>query len=553
MPVTHFIFITGGVVSSLGKGIASASLAAILEARGLRVTLLKLDPYINVDPGTMSPFQHGEVYVTDDGAETDLDLGHYERFVRTPMGRSNNYTAGRIYLNVIQRERRGDYLGGTVQVIPHITDEIKRCILEGAGDAQVAMVEIGGTVGDIESQPFLEAIRQMRIELGPEHTLFIHLTLVPFIAAVGEIKTKPTQHSVKELRSIGIQPDILMCRTESPLPDNERKKLALFTNVEEPAIISAVDVDNLYKIPRLFHAQGLDEIVARKFKMDLPPADFHEWDNVVNAIENPHREVNIAMVGKYIDLADSYKSLTEALKHAGIHTRTRVNITYIDSENIKQSGAGCLEHADAILVPGGFGNRGIEGKIMAVQYAREKGVPYLGICLGMQVAVIEIARHKLGLEGANSTEFDKQAKDPVIALITEWQEADGHVQQRNENSDLGGTMRLGGQQCRLVEGSHVRQLYDKDVIIERHRHRYEFNNRYREKLVSAGLKIAGTSMDDKLVEIIELPDHPWFIACQFHPEFTSNPRDGHPLFTGFIRAANKYRDTRHPELKNAAM
>lgn len=551
--MTHFIFITGGVVSSLGKGIASASLAAILEARGLNVTLLKLDPYINVDPGTMSPFQHGEVYVTDDGAETDLDLGHYERFVRTPMGKSNNYTTGRIYLNVIQRERRGDYLGGTVQVIPHITDEIKRCILEGAGDAQVAMVEIGGTVGDIESQPFLEAIRQMRIELGAEHTLFIHLTLVPFIAAVGEIKTKPTQHSVKELRSIGIQPDILVCRTESPLPDNERKKLALFTNVEESAIISAVDVDNLYKIPRLFHAQGLDEIVVRKFKMDLPPADFAEWDNVVNAIENPQREVNIAMVGKYIDLADSYKSLTESLKHAGIHTRTRVNITYIDSENIEQSGTGCLEHTNAILVPGGFGNRGIEGKIMAVQYAREKGVPYLGICLGMQVAVIEYARNKLGLKGANSTEFDKKAKDPVIALITEWQTADGHFEQRDEHSDMGGTMRLGGQQCRLIEGTHVRQLYDKDVIIERHRHRYEFNNHYKEKLTAAGLKIAGTSMDDKLVEIIELPDHPWFIACQFHPEFTSNPRDGHPLFSGFIRAANKYRDARHPELKNAAM
>ena len=551
--MTHFIFITGGVVSSLGKGIASASLAAILEARGLKVTLLKLDPYINVDPGTLSPFQHGEVYVTDDGAETDLDLGHYERFVRTPMGKSNNYTTGRIYLNVIQRERRGDYLGGTVQVIPHITDEIKRCIIEGAGDAQVAMVEIGGTVGDIESQPFLEAIRQMRIELGAEHTLFIHLTLVPFIAVVGEIKTKPTQHSVKELRSIGIQPDILVCRTESPLPDNERKKLALFTNVEESAIISAVDVDNLYKIPRLFHAQGLDEIVVKKFKMDLPPADFTEWDNVVNAIENPHREVNIAMVGKYIDLADSYKSLTESLKHAGIHTRTRVNITYIDSENIEQSGTDCLEHADAILVPGGFGNRGIEGKIMAVQYAREKDVPYLGICLGMQVAVIEYARNKLGLKGANSTEFDKQAKDPVIALITEWQTADGQVEQRDEDSDLGGTMRLGGQQCRLLEGTQVRQLYDKDVIIERHRHRYEFNNRYKDKLTAAGLKIAGTSMDDKLVEIIELPDHPWFIACQFHPEFTSNPRDGHPLFSGFIRAANKYRDTRHPELKNAAM
>ena len=554
MAMTRFIFITGGVVSSLGKGIASASLAAILESRGLKVTLLKLDPYINVDPGTMSPFQHGEVYVTNDGAETDLDLGHYERFVRTTMGKSNNYTAGRIYLNVIQRERRGDYLGGTVQVIPHITDEIKQCILEGAGDAQVALVEIGGTVGDIESQPFLEAIRQMRIELGSERTLFIHLTLVPFIAAVGEIKTKPTQHSVKELRSIGIQPDILVCRTESPLPDNERKKMALFTNVEDSAIISAVDVDNLYKIPRLFHKQGLDDIVLRKLHMDAPPADFHEWDNVVNAIENPQRQVNIAMVGKYIDLADSYKSLTEALKHAGIHTRTRVNITYVDSETLEQSGStASLEHMDAILVPGGFGNRGIEGKIMAVQFAREKNIPYLGICLGMQVAVIEFARHKAGLKNANSTEFDRKTKDPVIALITEWQEADGHVEQRDESSDLGGTMRLGGQECRLIKGSKVHELYDADVITERHRHRYEFNNRYMDKLTTAGLKIAGTSIDEKLVEIIELPDHPWFIACQFHPEFTSNPRDGHPLFSGFIRAACKYHGTRNTELKNAVM
>ena len=551
--MTRFIFITGGVVSSLGKGIASASLAAILESRGLKVTLLKLDPYINVDPGTMSPFQHGEVFVTDDGAETDLDLGHYERFVRTTMGKSNNYTAGRIYLNVIQKERRGDYLGGTVQVIPHITDEIKRCIFEGAANAQIALVEIGGTVGDIESQPFLEAIRQMRIEQGSERTLFIHLTLVPFLAAVGEIKTKPTQHSVKELRSIGIQPDILLCRTDTPLPENERKKMALFTNVEEAAIISATDVDNLYKIPRLLHEQGLDDIVARKFNLKLPPANLSEWDNVVQAMENPQREVNIAMVGKYIDLADSYKSLTEALKHAGIHTRTRVNITYIDSENLEQTGAQCLETMDAILVPGGFGDRGIEGKIMAVQYARENNVPYLGICLGMQVAVIEYARHKAGLEKANSTEFDKNTPDPVIALITEWQEADGHVQQRNEASDLGGTMRLGGQQCRLVAGSRVQLLYGSEIITERHRHRYEFNNHYKEKLVAAGLRIAGNSMDDKLVEIIELADHPWFIACQFHPEFTSNPRDGHPLFTGFIRAANKYRDSSHPELKNAAM
>lgn len=552
-PVTHFVFITGGVVSSLGKGIASASLASVLEARGIKVTLMKLDPYINVDPGTMSPFQHGEVYVTEDGAETDLDLGHYERFVRTTMGKANNYTAGRIYLNVIQKERHGDYLGGTVQVIPHITDEIKRCIIEGAGDAEIAMVEIGGTVGDIESQPFLEAIRQMRIELGSERTLFIHLTLVPFIAAVGEIKTKPTQHSVKELRSIGIQPDILMCRTESPLPENERKKMALFTNVEESAIISAVDVGNLYRIPRLLNEQGLDDIVLKKFGMDLPPADFTEWDRVVEAIENPKREINIAMVGKYIDLADSYKSLTEAIKHAGIHTLTRVNITYIDSENIEQSGTDCLENMHAILVPGGFGNRGIEGKIMAVQYAREHQVPYLGICLGMQVAVIEFARHVAGLEEANSTEFDPKAKYPVIALITEWQESDGHLEQRDEHSDLGGTMRLGGQQCHLIEGSKVKELYEKDVIVERHRHRYEFNNVYLEKLTSAGLKIAGRSADDKLVEIIEIPDHPWFIACQFHPEFTSNPRDGHPLFSGFIRAANKYKESEAKEKINAVV
>ncbi|NIN33725.1 MAG: CTP synthase [Gammaproteobacteria bacterium] len=551
--MTHFVFITGGVVSSLGKGIASASLASILEARGIKVTLMKLDPYINVDPGTMSPFQHGEVYVTEDGAETDLDLGHYERFVRTTMGKANNYTAGRIYLNVIQKERRGDYLGGTVQVIPHITDEIKRCIIEGAGDAEIAMVEIGGTVGDIESQPFLEAIRQMRIELGSERTLFIHLTLVPFIAAVGEIKTKPTQHSVKELRSIGIQPDILMCRTESPLPENERKKMALFTNVEESAIISAVDVGNLYRIPRLLNEQGLDDIVLKKFGMDLPPADFTEWDRVVEAIENPKREINIAMVGKYIDLADSYKSLTEALKHAGIHTLTRVNITYIDSENIEQSGTDCLENMHAILVPGGFGNRGIEGKMLAVQYAREHQVPYLGICLGMQVAVIEFARHVAGLEGANSTEFDPKAKYPVIALITEWQEIDGRLEQRDEHSDLGGTMRLGGQQCRLIEGSKVKELYEKDVIVERHRHRYEFNNVYLEKLTSAGLKIAGRSADNKLVEIIEIPDHPWFIACQFHPEFTSNPRDGHPLFSGFIKAANKYKESEAKEKINAVV
>ncbi len=539
--MTKFIFVTGGVVSSLGKGIASASLAAILEARGLKVTLLKLDPYINVDPGTMSPFQHGEVYVTEDGAETDLDLGHYERFVRTTMGKRNNYTTGRIYLNVIQRERRGDYLGGTVQVIPHITDEIKKCIIEGAGDAQVAMVEIGGTVGDIESQPFLEAIRQMRIELGVDQTLFMHLTLVPYIAAVGEIKTKPTQHSVKELRSIGIQADVLLCRTEAqPLPANERKKVALFTNVEESAIISAVDVDNIYKIPRSLHEQGLDEIVARKLKLDIPPADLSEWDAVVEAMASPKNEVNIAMVGKYIDLADSYKSLTEALTHAGIHTRTEIKIAYIDSEDIEKKGVSCLQGMDAILVPGGFGNRGIDGKIAAAQFARENHIPYLGICLGMQLAVIEYARHQLGFEDANSTEFEIDTAHPVIALITEWQEEDGTLKQRNEDSNLGGTMRLGGQQCQLVAGSRVRDLYNKDIITERHRHRYEFNNVYKKQLEAAGMQFTGLSMDGQLVEIIELSDHPWFVACQFHPEFTSTPRDGHPLFSGFVAAASRY-------------
>lgn len=534
---TRFVFITGGVVSSLGKGIASASLAALLEARGLKVTLLKLDPYINVDPGTMSPFQHGEVFVTEDGAETDLDLGHYERFVRTRMTQRNNYTTGRIYLNVIQKERRGDYLGGTVQVIPHITDEIKRCIIAGAGEADVAMVEIGGTVGDIESQPFLEAIRQMRIELGADRVMFIHLTLVPYIGTVGEIKTKPTQHSVKELRSIGIQPDVLLCRTDRSLPDNERRKMALFTNVEESAIISALDVDNIYKIPRLYHEQGLDEIVVRKFGIKVPPADLSEWDAVVEAMENPRAEINIAMVGKYVDLADSYKSLSEALVHAGIHTRTRIHIHYFDSEDIERNGVDCLRDMDAILVPGGFGNRGIEGKIRAVQYARENNVPYLGLCLGMQVAVIEFARHVAGLEGANSTEFEPDTPHPVIALITEWLDAVGHKEYRSGDSDLGGTMRLGGQPCQLLADTRVRDLYDTDTVIERHRHRYEFNNQYRTQLETAGLKIAGTSTDGELVEIIEIPSHPWFVACQFHPEFTSTPRDGHPLFKGFVKAA----------------
>jgi CTP synthase len=547
--MTKFIFVTGGVVSSLGKGIASASLGAILEARGLKVTLLKLDPYINVDPGTMSPFQHGEVYVTEDGAETDLDLGHYERFVRTTMGKRNNYTTGRIYLNVIQRERRGDYLGGTVQVIPHITDEIKKCIKEGAGDAQIAMVEIGGTVGDIESQPFLEAIRQLRFELGAENTLFMHLTLVPYIAAAGETKTKPTQHSVKELRSIGIQPDVLLCRTEKqPLPDEQRKKVALFTNVEESAIISGVDVDSIYKIPRSLYEQGLDEIVAKKLHLDLPPADLSEWDAVVEAMASPQGEVNIAMVGKYIHLADSYKSLTEALTHAGIQTRTSIKLSYIDSEELETTGTGCLHAMDAILVPGGFGNRGIDGKIAAVKYARENNIPYLGICLGMQLAVIEFARHQLGLEDANSTEFVRDAKDPVIALITEWMDQNGTIEQRDENTDLGGSMRLGGQQCQLLAGSRVRELYGKDVIVERHRHRYEFNNRYKSQLQDAGMNFTGLSMDGQLVEIIELADHPWFVACQFHPEFTSTPRDGHPLFTGFVAAASRYRDSQNESL-----
>lgn len=551
--MTRYIFVTGGVVSSLGKGIAAASLGAILEARGLKITMIKLDPYINVDPGTMSPFQHGEVYVTDDGAETDLDLGHYERFVRATMGKRNNFTTGRIYQNVIQRERRGDYLGGTVQVIPHITDEIKNCIKSGAGDADIAMVEIGGTVGDIESQPFLEAIRQMRIEEGSENSLFIHLTLVPFISAAGEIKTKPTQHSVKELRSIGIQPDILVCRTDHVIPNNERKKMALFTNVDESAIISALDVDNIYKVPKALHEQGLDEIVNKKFGMNLPAADLSEWNNVVDALDNPDTNVNIAMVGKYMDLADSYKSLSEALAHAGVQTRTKVNIIYVDSEEIENNGTGCLNEIDAILVPGGFGNRGTDGKIEAVRYAREKGVPYLGICLGMQLAVIEIARHLAGLENANSTEFDKDTEHPVIGLITEWQDATGKIEQRSENSDLGGTMRLGGQDCQLLEGSLAKEMYQADSITERHRHRYEFNNKYQQQLEATGMKISGRSVDGELVEMIEIPAHPWFVACQFHPEFTSTPRDGHPLFTGFIKAAGNHKESTSGAVKDAAM
>ena len=551
--MTRYIFITGGVVSSLGKGITSASLGAILEARGLDVTLLKLDPYINVDPGTMSPFQHGEVYVTEDGTETDLDLGHYERFVRTKMRKKNNFTTGLIYQNVIQKERRGDYLGATVQVIPHITDEIKHYIKKGASNSDIAMVEIGGTVGDIESQPFLEAIRQLRIELGPESTLFIHLTLVPYISAVGEIKTKPTQHSVKELRSIGIQPDCLICRTDQVIPENEKKKIALFTNVEESAIISAIDVDSIYKIPKVLHEQNLDEIVIKKFNLDLPQANLTEWHNVVDAIDNSDNEVNIAMVGKYIGLADSYKSLSEALIHAGIKTRTKINIVYVDSEEIEKNGSECLQNVDAILVPGGFGNRGIEGKISTVKYARENGLPYLGICLGMQVAVIEIARNLAGLKNSDSTEFNKNTDHPVIALITEWQDAKGTQEKRSKGSDLGGTMRLGGQDCKLIEGSLVRDLYKSDSVVERHRHRYEFNNKYKEKLESVGMSIAGYSVDEELVEIIEIPKHPWFVGCQFHPEFTSTPRDGHPLFTSFIEAALKYKESDLRVPKNVAM
>ena len=546
--MTRFVFITGGVVSSLGKGITAASLGAVLEARGLSISMLKLDPYINVDPGTMSPFQHGEVYVTDDGAETDLDLGHYERFVRFKATERNNFTTGQIYENVIRKERRGDYLGGTVQVIPHITDEIKRCIREGADSADIALVEIGGTVGDIESLPFLEAIRQMGVELGRENALFIHLTLVPYLPTSGEIKTKPTQHSVKELRSIGIQPDILVCRSIEALPEGERRKIALFTNVEEKAVISAIDVDNIYKLPLWLHAQRLDELVVNKFHLDAPPADLSDWKNVVNAMEFPEAEVVIGMVGKYVDLKESYKSLNEALTHAGIHTQTRVRIRYIDSEQIEADGTELLADLDAILVPGGFGSRGIEGKILAVQYARERKVPYLGICLGMQVAVIEFARHIAGLEGASSTEFDRDTPHPVIALITEWQDHTGRIERRDEGSDLGGTMRLGAQECRLEPGSLARRVYGSDVIVERHRHRYEFNNIYRDVLCEAGLTISGTSMDGSLVEMTELNDHPWFLGCQFHPEFRSTPRDGHPLFSGFVRAAREY----HGESKSKA-
>ena len=535
--MTRYIFITGGVVSSLGKGITAASLAAVLEARRLSVTMLKLDPYINVDPGTMSPFQHGEVFVTEDGAETDLDLGHYERFIRTTMLKKNNFTTGKVYEEVLKRERRGDYLGATIQVIPHITDEIKRRITLGADDADVALVEIGGTVGDIESQPFLEAVRQLRAELGSERALFMHLTLVPFISTAGETKTKPTQHSVKELRSIGIQPDILVCRSDQEIDESARKKISLFTNVELPAVVSLPDCDSIYKIPSILGAAGLDDFVVTKFQLNCPPADLKEWQRVVEAELHQTRGIKLAMVGKYVELLDAYKSLNEAITHAGIQTRVKVHIVYVDSSDLLDRGSQMLEGVDAILVPGGFGERGIEGKILAAQFARENKIPFLGICLGLQVAVIEYARNVAGLKGAHSTEFSADCENPVIALISEWTTQSGLKEQRDQSSDLGGTMRLGAQRCQVETDSTTFNCYGVTEISERHRHRYEFNNDYAARLQEAGLKLVGKSMDGSLVEIIEVPDHPLFVGCQFHPEFTSTPRYGHALFNGFINAA----------------
>ena len=543
--MTRYIFVTGGVVSSLGKGIAAASLAAILEARGLKVTILKLDPYINVDPGTMSPFQHGEVFVTEDGAETDLDLGHYERFINMTMSRGNNFTSGRVYEHVLRKERRGDYLGGTVQVIPHITDEIKARIIAGAGDADVALVEIGGTVGDIESQPFLEAVRQMKVELGPRRAQLMHLTLVPWIKTAGELKTKPTQHSVKELRSIGIQPDVLICRSEMHIDRASRRKISLFTNVPEQAVISLEDADSIYKIPGMLRDQKLDQTLVESFGLECKPADLSEWDGVIAREQNVQHEVTVAMVGKYMELLDAYKSLIEAMKHAGLSTSTKVNLRYIDSEDIERDGTDCLEGVDAILVPGGFGNRGVEGKITTVCYAREHRVPYLGICLGMQVAVIEYARHVAGIADATSSEFDPEAKNSVIGLITEWMDESGAVEQRSNSSDLGGTMRLGAQLCHLEPGTLAYAAYgEQEIIKERHRHRYEVNNHYVPQLEQAGLVISGRSVDKSLVEIVEVKDHPWFVACQFHPEFTSTPRYGHGLFTAFVQAALKEKNNK---------
>ena len=548
--MTRFVFVTGGVVSSLGKGIAAASLGAILEARGLKIAMVKLDPYINVDPGTMSPFQHGEVFVTQDGTEADLDLGHYERFLRTVTGRHSNFTTGRIYERVIAKERRGDYLGATVQVIPHITDEIKRSIHLGAGNADICMVEIGGTVGDIESLPFLEAIRQLGVELGRSNCVFLHLTLVPVVGGSGEIKTKPTQHSVKELRGIGIQPDVLLCRCKHPLPEEQRRKIALFTNVEERAVISGVDADDIYKIPILLHEQGLDAIIVDKLRLEVPPTDLTEWRQVVSAKANPDGQVDIAMVGKYVQIRDSYLSLHEALMHGGLKSRTRVNIHYIESTDIEQHGTHMLKGMDAILVPGGFGERGIEGKIQAVRFAREHGIPYLGICLGMQVAIVEYGRHVLGFADANSTEFNRATTHPVIAMISEWQDQAHGQQKRDESSNKGATMRLGAQEVLLGAGTRARDIFAKDMIMERHRHRYEFNNNYLDRFTHAGLRFSGFSRDG-LVEVIELNNHPWFVATQFHPEFTSTPRDGHPLFTGFIRAARAHRAAQLPQAAGA--
>ncbi|MCI7718902.1 glutamine hydrolyzing CTP synthase [[Pasteurella] aerogenes] len=536
---TNYIFVTGGVVSSLGKGIAAASLAAILEARGLNVTMMKLDPYINVDPGTMSPTQHGEVFVTQDGAETDLDLGHYERFIRTKMTKRNNFTTGKVYSEVLRKERRGDYLGATIQVIPHITNEIKARVIDGAAGHDVAIVEVGGTVGDIESLPFLEALRQLAVQVGRERTIFMHLTLVPYIPTAGEVKTKPTQHSVKELLSIGIQPDVLICRSDRMIPPNERAKIALFCNVPERAVISLKDVNSIYQIPALLKSQGLDDFICQRFHLTCPEADLSEWEQVLYQEANPTGDVTIGMVGKYTELPDAYKSVNEALKHAGLKNRLTVNIKYIDSQDIETKGTELLKGLDGILVPGGFGYRGVEGKILTAQYARENNIPYLGICLGMQVAFIEYARNVAGLTQANSSEFDKNCPQPVIGLITEWQDAEGNIETRSDNSDLGGTMRLGAQQCHLAEGSLARQLYGKETIEERHRHRYEVNNVLRPQIEAAGLKVTGLSADKKLVEIIEVPNHPWFVACQFHPEFTSTPRDGHPLFAGFVKAAKE--------------
>jgi CTP synthase len=537
VPMTRFIFVTGGVVSSLGKGILTSSLAAVLEARKLKINVLKMDPYINVDPGTMSPFQHGEVFVTADGAETDLDLGNYERFSRARMTRKNNFTTGSIYAEVLRRERRGDYLGATVQVIPHVTDEIKRRIRDAAQGFDVLLVEIGGTVGDIESQPFLEAARQLRLEVGARAAIFIHLTYVPYIPAAGETKTKPTQHSVKELRSIGLQPDVLVCRSDRPLPRSARSKIALFTNVEERAVVSLEDQETVYKVPQMLHEQGLDDFVVERLDLECPPADLGEWERLVDAQLHPEREVTIAFVGKYLDLLDAYKSLVEAITHAGIQTRTRVNVRYIDAEDVERRGTGPLEDVSAILVPGGFGRRGFEGKIMAARFARERRVPYLGICYGLHAAVIDLARHLAGLAGAHSTEIDPATPYPVIALITEWTDVTGQVEHRTAEGDLGGTMRLGEQVCRLEPGTLAARLYGHPEVRERHRHRYEVNNRFLARLVEAGLVVSGRSADGELVEMIELRNHPWFLACQFHPEFTSSPRDGHPLFTGFVEAA----------------